>query len=112
VATPLTSVELLGMQNAHTDFEECLAGTTASYNMMHTQIEAAAASWSGDAASTYQVAMQSWLEDFSKVNAALNRMLETLATNRGVYAQTHAATQDDAARLRSQMSGGISLPGF
>jgi WXG100 family type VII secretion target len=91
-----------------TAFDEC----SNSYAQMDGQINGLHASWHGDAASIYQSAMVDWLDDFSKVNAALDRMLEQLSKNTGVYTDVHADTSDKAAQVAQTMANGGGLPNF
>lgn len=106
----LTSVELHGMTAAQSTFQTALDEATGSYAQMDGQIEGLRSHWSGDAANVYQNAMQEWLQDFDKVNQALRTMLERLAANTKVYADTHDETQQQAQQVAAQMGGG--LPGF
>src|SRR4051794_30069419 len=92
----LTQVELQGMTAAQGSFQSALDHTTTSYAQMDGQIEGLRASWRGRAANIYGSAMQEWLVDFDNVNKALRRMLETLAENTHVYANTHEDTQQQA----------------
>ena len=109
----LTSVELQGMTAAQGSFQTALDETTGSYAQMDGQIEGLKATWTGDAANIYTAAMQSWLEDFDKVNQALRLMLEKLADNTHVYANTHEDTQQRAQQVAQQVSSGhVGLPGF
>ncbi|MER7918343.1 MULTISPECIES: WXG100 family type VII secretion target [Streptomyces] len=109
----LTSVELQGMTAAQGSFQTALDETTGSYAQMDGQIEGLRASWSGEAANIYHTAMQDWLTDFDKVNQSLRTMLEKLAQNTHVYANTHENTQQQAQQVAQQMgSGSVGLPGF
>ncbi|MFE4631699.1 WXG100 family type VII secretion target [Streptomyces mirabilis] len=109
----LTSVEIQGMTAAQGTFQTALDHTTGSYTQMDGQIEGLRTSWSGEAANVYHNAMQEWLNDFDKVNQALRTMLEKLAQNTHVYANTHENTQQQAQQVAQQISSGnVGLPGF
>ncbi|SEO99414.1 WXG100 family type VII secretion target [Actinacidiphila rubida] len=107
-----TQVDIQGMTAAQGTFQTALDETSNSYAQMDGQIMGLQSSWQGDAANIYHNAMQEWLSDFSKVNAALQRMLEQLSANTGVYANVHSDTQDQANRLAQSMGSGGGLPNF
>jgi len=107
-----TQVDIQGMVAAQSTFQTALDQTSSSYSQMDGQIVGLQASWQGDAASIYHQAMQEWLNDFSRVNAALQRMLETLSSNTHVYANVHSDTQSTASRVASAMASGGGLPNF
>jgi WXG100 family type VII secretion target len=107
------SVDLGGMQQAQSAFQDALDHASSAFSQMDGQIEGLQASWTGQAAQIFQNAMQQWLEDLSRVNSSLSTMLETLHNNTGVYANTHADTQQQANSVRQQISSGsMGLPGF
>ncbi|MET8413470.1 WXG100 family type VII secretion target [Streptomyces sp. NPDC005195] len=109
----VTSVAIQGMTAAQASFQHALDESTTAYVQMDGQIEGLRASWSGQAALIYTQAMQEWLADFQKVNQALTQMLENLASNTKVYANTHADTEQLANQLAQNMgSGATGLPGF
>lgn len=107
-----TQVDIQGMVSAQGTFQSALDMTTSSYAQMDGQIVGLQASWHGDAASIYHQAMQEWLNDFNKVNSALQRMLETLSSNTNVYANVHSDTESTASRVASAMASGGGLPNF
>ncbi|MFD8542566.1 WXG100 family type VII secretion target [Streptomyces sp. NPDC059649] len=109
----LTAVELQGMTAAQHTFQTTLDEATSSYAQMDGQIEGLRASWSGQASTIYQGAMQAWLSDFTQVNQALRTMLEKLGQNTNIYADTHENTQQQANQVAQAMgSGAVGLPGF
>ncbi|MCH0567243.1 WXG100 family type VII secretion target [Streptomyces sp. MUM 2J] len=109
----LTAVELQGMTTAQGTFQTALDEAMGAYAQMDGQIEGLRASWSGEAANIYHTAMQEWLTDFDRVNQALRTMLEKLAQNTRIYADTHENTQMEAQQIAQQMgSGVVGLPGF
>lgn len=110
VSNAETSVNLAGMKSAQSSFQTALDEANSSYTQMASQIEALRASWTGDASSTFQSAMDSWLQDFSAVRSQLGLMLEKLQANTGSYANTHETTVTAAGTLQSGMSQ--RLPGF
>ncbi|BBA96925.1 hypothetical protein RVR_2449 [Actinacidiphila reveromycinica] len=107
-----TQVDIQGMTAAQGTFQTALDETTGSYSQMDGQIMGLQASWQGDAANIYSQAMQEWLSDFSRVNNALQRMLETLSANTHVYANVHSDTNSTALQVASSMQSGVTLPGF
>lgn len=110
MATTDTSVSLAGMKSAQGDFQNALDEVNGSYTQMASQIDTLRGSWTGDASSTFQSAMDTWLQDFSTVRSQLSLMLEKLQANTGGYTNTHQATTDAAAQVKQSMGQG--LPGF
>jgi WXG100 family type VII secretion target len=109
----LTSVELQGMTAAQNTFQTALDDASNSYAQIEGQIEALQGSWTGEAATIYGQAMQQWLQDFRTVNQALATMLEKLAQNTNVYANTHQNTEQVASQVAQTIgSGATGLPGF
>ncbi|MEW2168012.1 WXG100 family type VII secretion target [Streptomyces sp. NPDC007084] len=104
------SVNIAGMKSAQGSFQSALDEANSSYTQMQSQIDALRASWTGEAASTYQGAMDTWLRDFATVRAQLGLMLEKLQANTGTYTTTHQATTDTANTLHKSMTQ--PLPGF
>ncbi|MFD8820503.1 WXG100 family type VII secretion target [Streptomyces sp. NPDC059627] len=105
-----TQVDIQGMITARGAFQDALGHTTSAYSQMDGQISSLVGSWSGDASNVFQQAMQEWLADFSKVNAALQKMLDQLVANTSVYDGVHGTTLDSATGVRSAMGNG--LPNF
>lgn len=105
-----TQVDIQGMVAAQSSFQTALDETSSSYAQMDGQIVGLQASWNGDAASIYHNAMQEWLSDFSRVNSALQRMLEQLSANTQVYDNVHTDTQDRANQVAQSVGSG--LPNF
>ncbi|MFF2141676.1 WXG100 family type VII secretion target [Kitasatospora sp. NPDC058190] len=112
MAQQLSQVELAGMTAAQGTFQHAVDEATTSYANVEGQVEALAASWTGQAASIYTQAMQQWLADFQKLNQALTTMLETLAANTHVYANTHQDTEQVAHQVAQQVASGGGLVGF
>ncbi|GAA4794595.1 WXG100 family type VII secretion target [Streptomyces ziwulingensis] len=105
-----TSVDISGMLAAQSSFETAVGDADSSYTSMQSQIDALRSSWSGDAANTYQIAMDNWLADFNTVRTQLSLMLQKLQANTGTYDTTHQGTSDTATVLAKTMSD--PLPGF
>lgn len=109
----LTSVEIQGMTAAQGAFQHALDESSSAYAQMEGQIEGLHGSWSGEAAQIYSQAMQEWLADFRQVNQALASMLENLAANTKVYANTHENTEQLASQLAQNIGSGVTgLAGF
>jgi WXG100 family type VII secretion target len=111
-----TSVELEGMKHAQGSLQNALDHTSSYYAAMDGQIEGLKASWTGQAASVYQSAMQEFLVDVRVVHEQLAGILDKLHQNTGVYANTHEQTQQEASQLAQLISSGnpgsSGLPGF
>ncbi|MCW2904626.1 MAG: hypothetical protein JWO67_6891 [Streptosporangiaceae bacterium] len=107
---PTTSVSLEGMKLAQGNFESAVQEANSQYSMMQGQIETLLASWTGEAATVFGGAMNTWLQDFAVVRDQLQLMLEKLQQNTGVYTTTHDSTVQAAGAVRNSMPAG--LPGF
>ncbi|MEV6546742.1 WXG100 family type VII secretion target [Streptomyces sp. NPDC051665] len=105
-----TSVDTSGMKAAQGSFQTALDEANRTYTQMQGQIDALRASWTGDASSTFQGAMDTWLSDFGTVKQQLDLMLQKLQANTGSYDTTHQATMDTASQLGKTMAS--PLPGF
>lgn len=105
-----TQVDIQGMIAARGTFQTALESSQSSYSQMDGQIMGLQGSWQGDASNVYHQAMQEWLNDFTKVNSALQQMLEQLVSNTTVYDGVHTNTNDTASRVASAMGSG--LPNF
>ncbi|MEU2424745.1 MULTISPECIES: WXG100 family type VII secretion target [Streptomyces] len=109
-ANTSTSVDTSGMRTAQGSFQTALDEVNNTYTQMQSQIEALRSSWTGDASSTFQSAMDTWLTDFGTVKQQLELMLQKLQANTGSYDTTHQHTTDAATQLHKSMS--TPLPGF
>ncbi|MEU5309371.1 WXG100 family type VII secretion target [Streptomyces sp. NPDC021562] len=109
-ANTSTSVDTSGMRAAQGSFQTALDEANSTYTQMQSQIEALRSSWTGDASTTFQTAMDTWLTDFSTVRQQLELMLQKLQANTGSYDTTHHSTSDMANQLHKSMS--TPLPGF
>ncbi|MGQ4436911.1 MULTISPECIES: WXG100 family type VII secretion target [unclassified Streptomyces] len=105
-----TSVDTSGMRIAQGSFQTALDEVNATYTQMQSQIDTLRSNWSGDAATTFQGAMDTWLSDFGTVKQQLELMLQKLQANTGSYDTTHQATSDTATQLHKSMT--TPLPGF
>ncbi|MCS0606295.1 WXG100 family type VII secretion target [Streptomyces sp. LP11] len=105
-----TSVDTSGMRIAQGSFRTALDEVNTTYTQMQGQIDALRSGWTGDAASTFQSAMDTWLTDFGTVKQQLDLMLQKLEANTGSYDTTHQSTTDTANQLHKSMS--TPLPGF
>ncbi|MFJ9721790.1 WXG100 family type VII secretion target [Streptomyces sp. NPDC101209] len=105
-----TSVDTSGMRIAQGSFQTALDEVNNTYTQMQSQIEALRASWTGDASTTFQTAMDTWLTDFGTVKQQLELMLQKLQANTGSYDTTHHNTSDVANQLHKSMT--TPLPGF
>ncbi|MFJ5521228.1 WXG100 family type VII secretion target [Streptomyces griseoluteus] len=110
-ATSQASIQ--GMTTAQQHFQEAVTKHKSLYQNMSSQIADLKASWGGEAANSYQGAMDTWLQEFSKVNAALEEMLNRLAENTHVNVKTAQVTLDAAQQtLQNMQSANVGLPNF
>jgi len=107
-----TSVNIPGMIAAQRSFQTAVDESSNSYAQMDGQIDGLQGSWHGDAATIYHSAMTDWLNDFATVNDALDRMLQQLSQNTGVYANVHSDTNEKAQKVAQSMAAGGGLPNF
>ncbi|MFE3649151.1 WXG100 family type VII secretion target [Streptomyces sp. NPDC059101] len=108
MTTP-TSVTVEGMQAALGAFREAEGTARSQLSAMTEQVSMLASNWTGDAASRYGGAMQTWLQDFNTVVSALDNMVQTLEQNTGVYRSTHDSTEQAASSLASRMHAPLPL---
>ncbi|MFF8901570.1 WXG100 family type VII secretion target [Streptomyces lydicus] len=108
VTTP-TSVTVEGMNAALGAFREADSTARAQLSAMQEQVSVLTSNWTGDAAARFGGAMHTWLEDFQTVVTALDRMVNTLEQNTGVYRSTHDSTEQAASNLASRMHAPLSL---
>src|ERR1700722_4200780 len=100
-----TSVDVQGMVTAQGYFQTALEQCNTAYGNMTEQQSTLAGNWSGEAASTFGVALTNYLEDFSSVISALSAMLETLSQNTGVYANTNEGSSQMAGAFLNGVPG-------
>ncbi|BDM74427.1 hypothetical protein HEK616_79140 (plasmid) [Streptomyces nigrescens] len=108
MTTP-TSVTVEGMHAALGAFREADSTARAQLSAMTEQVSVLTRNWTGDAAAQFGGAMHTWLEDFQTVVSALNRMVNTLEQNTGVYRSTHDSTHQAASSVASRMHAPLSL---
>jgi len=104
-----TSVDVEGMKVAQGHFQNAVDQVNTSYNNMSQEQANLAANWTGEAASSFGNALQTWLDDLRVVQTQLVTILEKLSTNTGVYANTSANSTQMA---NSFLQGLHGLPGL
>ncbi|MCZ1007835.1 WXG100 family type VII secretion target [Streptomyces lydicus] len=105
-----TSVDVPGMRSALPHFEQGLMETRQAHKAMFDQLTALRGGWQGDAAVTFEAAVQNWIDNCDKVHAALQVVFEKLEATTGKYESVHGQTSDEAASLQSAIAAG--LPGM
>ncbi|MER6311659.1 WXG100 family type VII secretion target [Streptomyces sp. NPDC001739] len=108
MTTP-TSVELEGMRAALAAFREADSQARTQLSAMREQQSVLMSHWDGPAATSYGGALNAWLEDFQRVVSALDKMLNTLEQNTGVYSTTHEETQQAVVALKGKMHSALNL---
>ncbi|MEU9123885.1 WXG100 family type VII secretion target [Streptomyces sp. NPDC048506] len=94
---------LEGMRGALAAFREADSQARSQLSAMREQRSALASHWDGLAATSYGHALDAWLADFERVVSALDRMMNTLEQNTGVYNTTHEATQQAVTALKGKL---------
>ena len=106
MSTMPTSVDIAGMTAAQNSFQQTLDTCNTAYSNMTEQQQTLAANWSGEAASAFGQALDTYLEDLGTVRQQLSNILEALSTNTGVYANTN----EGSTQLSNAFANG--LPGL
>jgi WXG100 family type VII secretion target len=101
-----TSVDIEGMKVAQGHFQNAVDQVNTAYNNMSQEQGNLAANWTGEAASSFGNALQTWLADLNVVQTQLVTILEKLSTNTGVYANT---SENSTQMANAFMQG---LPGL
>lgn len=104
-----TQVDLAGMKRAEAAFATAISSANREADAVDGVSGNLATQWQGQAASTYQGALQDWMTNFVACRRALTEMQQKLQSTTGQYTTTNTQTQDTASQTRSEMSG---LPGF
>jgi len=68
--------------------------------------------WVGQAATTYNSAVQEWQSHWKTCRQALSDMHQTLQQTHKTYDQTHETTSEQASQTRAAMAGLGGLAGF
>jgi WXG100 family type VII secretion target len=104
-----TSVDVQGMVLAQQDFQEALDAINTVYASMTTERDNLVASWRGEAASAFGVALEAWLDDLHTVQEELVIITETLAVHTKVYADTAGTSKKTADAFKNGL-GGLDHP--
>ena len=99
------STDTSAMAQAQGYVQDTLDGINTAYNDMTEEQSTLAASWTGEAASAFGNALQSWLDDLKVVQNQLASILEKLSTNTGIYANTTEGSQQMATAFAQGLSG-------
>jgi WXG100 family type VII secretion target len=111
MASQITSVDIQGMVAAQANFQCAVDQVNTAYCDMLEQQATLMENWKGEAASTFGIAFERYLEDFKTVRSELEGILEALHENTGVYANTEGGSRQVAASFASH-SGLPGLPGL
>lgn len=105
MADPTTSVDVPGMVAAQQKFQDALGQVNTAYKSMEEQQITLGANWHGETSSSFGIALTNWLDDFGVVQKQLVNLIEALASNTHVYANTAEASQQIADSFKNGMSG-------
>ena len=105
MATPQTNVDVAGMALAQVDFQNALDQVNTTLTDMSEEQSTLAANWTGEAASSFGQALQTWLEDLQVVQQQLAGMCEKLSSHTGVYTNTHEQSSEMAAAFMQGLPG-------
>lgn len=100
----VTTVDVQGMVQAQSDFQSAVDKTATAYSAVSENQATLAAVWTGEAASTFGLALTQYLEDLAAVRQELDGMLGTLEANTGEYHRAHSTTSEAASSFRAQVS--------
>ena len=105
MATPQTNVSVPGMIQAQGDFQNALDQVNTTLTDMSEEQSTLAANWTGEAASSFGQALQTWLDDLQVVQQQLAGMCEKLASHTGVYTDTHEQSKAVAQAFKQGLPG-------
>jgi WXG100 family type VII secretion target len=105
VTMPQVQTTEEGMQRAAQEFSDKATEFTGSLQAVNSQMGTLQASWTGQASSGFNQAMDSWEGSFQRVINELINMLDVM----GVTTKGYIQAEDDAAS--SAASFGSALPG-
>ncbi|MGW4995621.1 WXG100 family type VII secretion target, partial [Streptomyces mirabilis] len=109
--TQVNSVGLDGMRQAQGAYQQAVDDGNRQLQSMTDQINTLKASWSGEASTMYQAAVDEWLSDFHQVQGYLQKILTSLQETTQVYTGAHHNTTQTAGELSGRI-GAVSLAGF
>ncbi|MBC9730528.1 WXG100 family type VII secretion target [Streptomyces sp. TRM68367] len=101
-----TQVDLPGLQKAINQFSTGVQNFDQSYKYMTRTASEITSAWTGAASTSFEQAMNNWLNDFYKVIRVLNGMENALSQNTSVLNQTNETTIAHAQRA----AAGITAP--
>jgi WXG100 family type VII secretion target len=105
MATPQTNVDVQGMTLAQADFQNALDQVNTTLTDMSEEQSTLAANWTGEAASSFGQALQTWLDDLQAVQQELAGMCEKLSSHTGVYTNTHEQSKEVAQAFKQGLPG-------
>ena len=101
-------VDFDAMVRARTAFETAFTEADGAHKTMTTTINSLSTIWTGQAATPYSGAMETWLTNFGTVVTALGNMKTTLEAGTRAY----QANEDESSAMASRISGDLQgLPG-
>jgi WXG100 family type VII secretion target len=107
----MTQVDLDGLHSAINVFSNGVANFDSQYKAMSTTAGNITANWTGAASTSFEQAMNNWLNDFYKVVNVLNGMENALSQNTSVLTSTNEQTVSAAQRAAAGITA-PQLPGF
>jgi uncharacterized protein YukE len=104
------STDTFGMATAERVMEEIYGDLKLQIGVLGNQQQNLLQNWSGEAASTFGIAVSNFIEDFEKINQALSGMLSVMGVNRNVYENTNESSSQMAQQFAKNV-GGMITPG-
>jgi WXG100 family type VII secretion target len=106
------STDVAGMTRAQGAMQEIYGDLNGAMQMLEEQQSSLAASWTGDAASTFSNALANFINDFRTINSALTGMMNAMSQNTGVYVNTNDTSTSMAQSFSNTTTGMPPLPGL
>jgi WXG100 family type VII secretion target len=110
VATPgYVATDVMGMAAAQQAMQSIYGDLNAAVQQLTSQQEQLAQIWTGEASSTFGIALSNFIGDFDKINNALVGMMEALGQNTHIYVNT-ADSSTQMAQAFTNSTGGMLTP--
>ncbi len=107
----MTQVDLDGLRTAINTFSQGVQNFDSQYKAMSQTATNIVSAWTGAASTSFERALENWLNDFFKVIQVLNGMENALSQNTSVLTQTNENTIAAAQRAAAGITA-PHLPGF
>ncbi len=111
MAGQMTQVDLDGLHTAINTFSQGVQNFDSQYKAMSQTATNIVSAWTGAASTSFEQALENWLNDFFKVIQVLNGMENALSQNTSVLTQTNETTISAAQRAAAGITA-PHLPGF